>query len=278
MKKKLFIIVILIIIAATLFGISQISKPNELVTNPPAIIPPSVVSYPGDFSCQPSECEVEIKTGVNGVPYPGCNPLVQINETGASNKLACDYWRTQQEYFGTEEYVNLSALSKEGKITRGETIVDGFLGIEDEILVHKNASFIYLTAEAKFNSLYGSNRKGSTYYLPSYPNGYTFEFSGSINKRGIRGNTNTEDTLSYEGQNFIPSNHFWGAAIDFNSPNNFGNRQSPGQCSIDIPPEIVSVFESSGLRWGGRYFNDGDLKNYMDPMHFEYVPNCIKVD
>lgn len=275
MKKKIAILLCLIlIIILTIF----VSSPKD-ITQDISKVPENTyvpISYPGDFSCQPNECEPEIKAGINGVAYPGCNPLVQINETGASNKLACDYWRIQEEHFGEEDYVDLSTESKNGKASRGEPIVDGFLGMNSEIIIHRNAVEIYLKAESKFNELYGANRNESTYFLPSYPDGYTFEFSGSINKRGIRGNTKTEDTLTYEGQSFIPSNHFWGAAIDFNSENNWGNRQTPGQCSINIPPEVVTVFESSGLRWGGRYFNDGDVKNYMDPMHFEYVPECIR--
>lgn len=277
MKKKLLLLFSLLLVTTTLIILFSRTNLSTKPTDTQVVSSP-VVSYPGDFSCQPSECEESIKTGVNGVAYPGCNPLVQINETSASKKDACDYWRTQQSYFGTEEYVDLSTLSKQSKASRGDKIVDGFLGMENEILVHKNAADIFLKAEANFNKLYGTNRIGSTYFLPSYPNGYTFVFSGSLNKRATTtaGSSNNPDGLLYNGEYITPSNHFWGVAIDLNSGTNYGNRQTPGQCSMDIPPEIVTVFESSGLRWGGRYFNDGDLKNYMDPMHFEYVPNCIK--
>ena len=262
------IIVLLYTSKSTSTTISTSSNVSDIVGSP--------ISYSGDFSCQPSECEDQIKTGINNTPYPGCNSLVQINETGASNPKACDYWKVQQAYFGTEDYVDLSALSKEGKSSRGEKIIDGFLGMDVDIEVHRNAASAFLKAEEDFNKQYGSTRQGSTYFLPSYPSGYTFEFSGSINKRAIRGSSSNTDGLLYEGEYITPSNHFWGVAIDLNSSTNKGNRETPGQCSIDIPPEIVKVFESSGLRWGGRYFNDGDLKNYMDPMHFEYVPGCIR--
>lgn len=284
--KKLLILIVLVFILFSLFvayqnsaikslfeqsvGLttSELISQTDLVVNPP-------VSYPiPDFSCQPNECEAEIRAGINNVPYPTCNPTVQINNTGASNENACDYWRNQQKYFGTGDYVNLSEMSRTQKILNNEDIKDGFLGINDDIQVHRNAAIVFLKAEAAFNEIYGSNREGSTYFLPSYPNGYTFSFSGSLVKRAVRGREDETDGLLYEGQYIIPSNHFWGAAIDFNSPDNFGNRFG-AKCSIDIPPELVSIFESNGLRWGGRFFSDTEDVKYFDPMHFEVVPGCV---
>lgn len=245
------------------------------ISETPISLPVSFVNIPkGDFSCQPSECWNEVEGGINGIPYPSCNPLVQINNTGAANPKACDYWKIQQKYFGEEDYVNLSEMSKNFKSETGESIIDGFLGMDNDIQLHRKAVSIFLNAEKEFNQKYGLNRIGSTYYLPSYPNGYTFEFGGSLNKRGVRGTSENLDGLLYEGQYITPSQHFWGVAIDFNTPTNYGNRFG-AKCSINIPPEFVSIFESNGLRWGGRFFSDTEDVKYFDPMHFEFLPDCI---
>lgn len=283
-KKSLIVILFISLVAFVAIFLSQRSIIDSQLPLEPEIIgsenPVSTpldpnAPQPDDFSCQPNECEAEIKAGINNVAYPSCNPIVQINNTGASNKRACDYWRNQQKYFGKEEYVNLSELSRKQKISNNEIILDGFLGLKDDIQVHKNAAIVFLKAEAEFNKEYGSGRVGSTYYLPSYPDGYTFEFSGSLSKRAIRGTKENTDGLLYEGEYITPSNHFWGAAIDFNSPKNFGNRFG-AKCSLDIPPEVVSIFESIGLRWGGRFFSDSEDVKYFDPMHFEIIPDCMQ--
>lgn len=227
-----------------------------------------------DFSCQPSECPQLIEQGINSIQYPICNSKVQVNNTGASSKTACDYWKIQEEYFGTEDYVDLSEISKKNKLLNSEPIVDGYLGLDYYIPIHRNALEIFLKAEENFNKLYGANRIGSTYYLPSYPNGYTFEFGGSLNKRAISGSKENLEGLLFEGNYITPSSHFWGVALDLNSTTNSGNRLKADSCVIDIPPEIVKVFEDTGLRWGGRFMNDAHT--IMDPMHFEYVPRCIK--
>jgi len=228
----------------------------------------------GDFSCQPNECGTNIAKGVNKVPYPNCNPHVQINNTGAAIPGACDYWRTQQSNFGQETYINLSLISKLRKSLNKEPIVDGFLGMDDDIEIQIKAVPAFLRAEEAFNQKYGGNRKGSTYFLPSYPKGYTFTFNGSLSQKlADEPPPKNNDSLLYNGQYIIPRNHFWGVAIDLNSSTNWGNRDKANQCMIDIPPEIVSTFEASGLRWGGRFFADNH--KYFDPMHFEFVPDCV---
>ncbi|MEV8373021.1 M15 family metallopeptidase [Kribbella sp. NPDC056861] len=58
------------------------------------------------------------------------------------------------------------------------------------------------------------------------------------------------------------SNHSWGLAVDVNS---IPNRQGTPFKS-DLPPKVVSAWESCGFYWGGRY-----TKAKPDPMHFEYI-------
>ncbi len=275
MKKpiKLTIVIIISIILLTIsIAVAIIREPYK-----PGVvgIPRANDISPLDFSCLSNECLEKINKGVNGVAYPFCNKNVQIINTGASRENACDYWKIQFKYFGLEDFVDLSELSIERKRANKEAIVDGFLGINVYIPIHRKAAPVFLKAEEEFNKKYGATRKGSTYFLPSYPKGYTFSFSGSLDRRGIRGNATNIDGYFYEGQYINPSNHFWGVAIDLNSGTNFGNRLKPMQCTVDIPPEIVKIFESVGLRWGGRYISQANL-NIFDPMHFEFVPDCVE--
>jgi hypothetical protein len=53
------------------------------------------------------------------------------------------------------------------------------------------------------------------------------------------------------------STHAWGIAIDLNPLEN--QMGTPGQMN----PDIVSIFESLGFTWGGRWQNP-------DPMHFQF--------
>ena len=55
------------------------------------------------------------------------------------------------------------------------------------------------------------------------------------------------------------STHAWGIAIDLNPETNGMGREG------DMPPGIVSVFESFGFTWGGRWAGPG-----KDPMHFQF--------
>lgn len=59
-----------------------------------------------------------------------------------------------------------------------------------------------------------------------------------------------------------PSNHSKGKAVDWNAPAN--PFSYTWRC--DIPPTVVSLWESHGFYWGGRYVGQP-----TDPMHFEYV-------
>jgi peptidoglycan hydrolase-like protein with peptidoglycan-binding domain len=59
-----------------------------------------------------------------------------------------------------------------------------------------------------------------------------------------------------------PSNHSKGKAFDINAPVN--PYSYTWQC--DIPPAVVSLWESHGFYWGGRYTGQP-----TDPMHFEYL-------
>ncbi|WP_165952708.1 M15 family metallopeptidase [Kribbella albertanoniae] len=58
-----------------------------------------------------------------------------------------------------------------------------------------------------------------------------------------------------------PSNHSWGLAVDINSLSN----PMGSTFKTDLPPRVVSAWESCGFYWGGRY------ENRPDAMHFEYI-------
>lgn len=55
------------------------------------------------------------------------------------------------------------------------------------------------------------------------------------------------------------STHAWGIALDLNPETNGMGREG------DMPRGIVSVFESFGFTWGGRWSGRG-----KDPMHFQF--------
>lgn len=217
-------------------------------------------------ACPAPECLAQLQEGRGGYAYPSCNNGIQTTGTGAVGPVGnCAYWQTQEIYFGRAEdvadnLVSLSALSVQAD-------GDGFLGINAAIPVHKNAAEIFLRAEQEFNRRYGADRQGSTYYLPSYPNGYKFTFARSYVPESNLGSG-------------APSNHAYGVAIDINAETNWGNfRPNTGSCIIDIPPELVAVFEAYGIRWGGRFSKQGfevgsGETGYFDPMHFEIVPAC----
>jgi soluble lytic murein transglycosylase-like protein len=68
--------------------------------------------------------------------------------------------------------------------------------------------------------------------------------------RKVRGSTT--GSLSY---------HSWGAAIDLNPETN-----GLGSTTTDIPPQVISIMESVGFKWGGQW-------GRPDPMHFEFKLN-----
>jgi hypothetical protein len=255
----------------TVDGVCNVLKciPGNPVTNENVII--DNPEYTGT-ACPTPECALELATGQGGIRYPGCNNKIQTTGTGANNPGNCAYWRNQIPYFGdplssnyaSEYIVSLTSLSaaRDG---------DGFLGMSGDIKINKNAAEIFLRAEAQFNSLYGENRQGSKYFLPSYPSGYTFVFARSYVPGETLGTDSATGGPSY-------SNHAFGIAMDINATTNWGNhRPTTAACIIDIPPELVQVFEANGIRWGGRFAKNNwteGTKGYFDPMHFEVLPEC----
>jgi hypothetical protein len=79
---------------------------------------------------------------------------------------------------------------------------------------------------------------------------YKIDQTSSTAWRAVRGSKTGR--LSY---------HSWGAAIDLNPDQN-----KLGQTTTNIPPEVISIMESVGFRWGGRW-------DRPDPMHFEFKLN-----
>lgn len=73
------------------------------------------------------------------------------------------------------------------------------------------------------------------------------------------------------------SNHSWGLADDLNAPNNpyastaWHAKNAKGtfpfglRLSCDIPEQVITLWETHGYGWGGRY------KTKPDPMHFEFL-------
>jgi hypothetical protein len=78
-----------------------------------------------------------------------------------------------------------------------------------------------------------------------------------------RRNVNNPATLSL---------HSFGIALDINVAKN-PNYAKAGQgetCKTDIPDDIISAFESSGFKWGGKF------RYFCDAMHFEWRGPCGK--
>jgi hypothetical protein len=66
-------------------------------------------------------------------------------------------------------------------------------------------------------------------------------------------------------------------AIDINAHDNYGNlrRESRLTPVTTMPPELVSVMESCGIIWGGRYIGSQSQWLGCDPMEFAYAPTCV---
>lgn len=80
----------------------------------------------------------------------------------------------------------------------------------------------------------------------------------------------------------LKSLHSYGLAVDFRSHNERGEIywlwssffhenwwEIPDERIVDIPLEIVEIFESNGFVWGGRWVK-------FDAMHFEYRPEVVR--
>lgn len=201
----------------------------------------------------------------NGVPYPPCNNNIKITNTDPSNENSCDSPACMYEFihdpsrsylnvYDTDQYIR-SLLQQEIE-SQLEQI--NFLGLN----IRVNKKIVPKLREVE-NDLNKYNHQGSTYYFPSGV--YTFTLYGGGGAYNFRENVNNPTVLS---------SHAFGLAIDLNVKNNWGNVLDSDPCNnptcqIDMPPEVVEIFERHGFRWGGRFWCR------FDPMHFEYIESCI---
>lgn len=82
----------------------------------------------------------------------------------------------------------------------------------------------------------------------NYPmqNGGTFDWRPNVNNPGVL------------------SMHSFGIAIDINPAQNPNGSGRPGNCTTNIPTEIVKIFNKYGFSWGGQW------NSVCDAMHFEW--------
>ncbi|MBU5690009.1 MAG: M15 family metallopeptidase [Candidatus Aenigmatarchaeota archaeon] len=211
----------------------------------------------GDMTCPYNPCMINREK--NGVPYPPCPNNVKNSNTNPADIDSCDSTICMYEsiHNPSSNYLNVYDTQTwndlKSEIESQLQTID-FVGMK--ITVNKRLVSKFAEVESKLNKYPHSGR---TYYFPSGT--YTFVNGGSYN---FRYNVNNPTVLSP---------HSFGLAIDLNVNTNWGNVNDPDPCNnpsciIDIPPEVVEAFESSGFRWGGRYWCS------FDPMHFEYIETC----
>lgn len=197
----------------------------------------------------------------NGTPYPPCPANIKILGTNPANPSSCDSPKCMYDFIHDPNmpYIDVYDLSKREELKKeieSQLVTIDFLNFK--ITVNKKVAPKFIEVNEKLNK-YPHN--GNKYIFPSGE--YTFLYVGSY---VFRQNVNNPTVLSP---------HAFGLAIDLNYQQNWGNVLDDDPCNqpsciMDIPPEVVEAFESSGFRWGGRFWCR------FDPMHFEYIPSCIE--
>lgn len=243
--------------------ISMLSKP---VMNNDILIckstAPTTTSYttststiPSISMCPENKCLTN-KPNKNGISYPRCNNKVKITGTNPTDPESCDSPKKMYEFIHdtSKPYIDPYDTTKFPQLKaeiENQLITIKILGMD--ISVNKKIAPKLKEVGDAIDSKYAHS--DTTYYFSS--GRYTFVNSGTYN---FRENTNSPGILS---------SHAFGLSWDLNANTNWDNVLEPMACIVDIPPEVVEVFESRGFRWGGRYWP------YFDPMHFEYLPDCI---
>lgn len=220
---------------------------------------PPIVGIPG---CPGNRCPTQISW------YPPCNPDIIIIGTNPANQSSCDSPARLNVEYGTGNPED--PYTESGRVRVKENIESKLVSanlLGKNVTVHQLVAPLIDRITQRMQQYYvGQDEQGQ--YLYNVTNVKT----GRIETLAIR----HSDTGCYAwrgnvNQNtYVLSTHAFGAACDINWGTNWGLVASgtPSCDRIDIPPELVEIFEDEGWRWGGRF-------STFDPMHFEYIPTCI---
>jgi hypothetical protein len=211
-------------------------------------------SVPASWTCDQLKCSN--LNSKNGVPYPACRPEVLGG--------FCDDFSAMNVLFGNGDPklpidTTMSCDARAsiiGNAVRPQLTSVYLLG--RNVVIHKKLETIFkkIEREIQLATINGNSFSDATYYFPSGT--YTFINGGTFNAQAVRKWVGSSDF-----KNCTISNHTFGTAIDLNVATNGYQSNS---CKLDMPPEVVQIFEANGFRWGGRY----PKWSNFDPMHFEY--------